>query len=90
MLGLPYVATARALEETSVMSVHKNNFEKLLRSRTDLAEVLAQELSKEKEIYAQVRQQLQEMGLLDINMHHHGFVNWMQLRLKQLFNILPA
>lgn len=87
MLGLPYQATARALEETSVMIIHKNNFEKLLRSRSDLAEVLAQELSKEQEIYAEVRQQLQEMGLLDINAHHHGFVNWVQLRLKQMLNI---
>lgn len=87
MLGLPYQATARALEESSVMIIHKSNFERLLRSRPDLADVLAQELSKEQEIYAQVRQQLQEMGLLDINMHHNGFVNWVQLRLKKLFNL---
>lgn len=86
MLNLPYQATARTLEETSVMLIHKNNFEKLLRSRTDLAELLSQELLKEQEIYAEVRQQLQDMGLLDINMHHHGFVDWVQLRLKQLFN----
>jgi potassium efflux system protein len=87
MLGVPYIATARALEETNLFVIHTSSFEKLLRSRPQLAEMLAQELAKEKEVYAEVRQQLQDMGLLGMNEQHGHFVAWVQDRIKKLFNI---
>lgn len=87
LLSIPYVATARALEETSLFVIQKKHFEKLLLARPQLAEVLAEELSKEKAIYTEVRQKLQEMGLLDMNEHHYHFVGWVQARLKKLLGI---
>ncbi|KAF3887619.1 MULTISPECIES: mechanosensitive ion channel domain-containing protein [Nostocales] len=86
MLGVPYLATARAIGETSVFVISKSNFEKLLQTCPKLAEILAQELSKEQEEYSGLRQQLQDLGILNMNEQHHNFIAWVQTRLKQLFN----
>ena len=86
VLNLPYTATARALEDTSLFVIHKNSFEKLLRLHPSLAEAFSQKLAKEKEIYQGVRQQLQDLGLLDMTEHHHRFTAWVQARLKSLFS----
>lgn len=87
MLAIPYTATARTLEETSLFVINKNSFEKLLRLHPNLAEKFSQELTKETEIYQGVRQQLQELGLLDMTHHNHHFTAWVQARLKQFFNV---
>lgn len=86
MLGVPYLATAGAIGETSVFVISKSNFEKLLQTCPKLAEILAQELSKEQEEYSGLRQQLQDLGILNMNEQHHNFIAWVQTRLKQLFN----
>jgi small-conductance mechanosensitive channel/CRP-like cAMP-binding protein len=85
MLNLPYTATARALEDTSLFVIHKSSFEKLLQIHPKLAEVFCNEFAKEQEIYQGVRQQLQDLGLLDVTEHHHRFIAWVQARLKSLF-----
>jgi CRP-like cAMP-binding protein len=87
MLNLPYTSTARTLEDTSLFVIHKKSFEKLLQSHPHLAESFSQELMKEKEIYRGVRQQLQDLGLLDMSEHSHGFTNWVQTRLRSLFAV---
>lgn len=86
MLGLPYRANTRALETTSLFVIHKSSFERLLRLHPNLAEIFSHELSKEKEIYLEVRQQLQDLGLLDMNEHNHRFTAWVRERLKHLLN----
>ncbi|GAB1543075.1 mechanosensitive ion channel [Scytonema sp. NUACC21] len=87
MLGVPYIATARAIEETNIFVISKSNFEKLLHTCPALAETFAQELSKEKEEFSGVRQQLQDLGILNMIEHERNFMAWVKTRLKQLFNI---
>ena len=86
MFGIPYLATARTLEETSIFVIRKGDFEKLLNIYPDLAEAFAIELTKEKEIYLPVRQHLEELGLLNINEQDGGFVSWAKTRLKKIFS----
>ena len=85
MLNLPHTTTACALEDTSLFVFYKGSFEKLLRLHPKIAEVFTQALTKDQEIYQQVRQQLQEMGLLSAKEQHPQFVSWVQTRLKNLF-----
>ncbi len=87
MLGVPYLVTARTLEPTSLFVVPKQNLERLLRSRPFLAEIMAQEMALEKEFYAPIRQQLQDLGLLDMNRNGNDLVAWLQTRLKSLFTL---
>jgi CRP-like cAMP-binding protein len=87
MLGVPYLANAIAVGETSVFVIYKNSFEKLLQTCPKLSEVIAEELVKEQETYSGLRQQLQKLGLLNMSNQHPHFVSWLQTRLKQLFNI---
>ncbi|MEH2316477.1 mechanosensitive ion channel domain-containing protein [Nostoc sp.] len=86
MLNLPYTSTARALEDTSLFVINKDSFDKLLRLHPKLAEGFAHEMTKETEIYQDVRQQLQDMGLLGMTAHQFQFTEWMQARLKNLFS----
>ncbi|WP_407897642.1 hypothetical protein [Scytonema sp. NUACC26] len=65
--------------------ISKSNFEKLLQTCPKLAETFAQELSKEEE-YSDLRQQLQDLGILSMVEQHHNFIAWVQTRIKQLFN----
>jgi len=85
MLNLPYTSTARVLEDTSLFVIHKRSFERLLRLHPALAATFTQELTKEKELYQGIRQQLQDLGLLDMTEHNHRFTDWVQARLKGIF-----
>ncbi len=87
MLGLPYLVTARTLEPTSLFVIPKQNLDKLLRSRPYLAEILAQEMANEKELYSPIRQQLEDLGLLDMSRDGNDLVAWVRTRLKKLFAI---
>ena len=87
MLEVPYIATGYAIGATSVFVIPKGNFEQLLRTCPALAETFAQEVSKEQQEYAGLRQQLQDLGLLQMTERHHDFVDWVQARLKQIFSI---
>jgi small-conductance mechanosensitive channel len=86
MLGIPYSTTAQALEETIVFVIDKSNFEKLLRLSPNIAELIAQEFAKDKKTFSQVRQELQELGLLDIPESHQNPLVWFRTRLKKLFD----
>ncbi|HEY9640188.1 MAG TPA: mechanosensitive ion channel domain-containing protein [Coleofasciculaceae cyanobacterium] len=86
MLNLPYTSTARVLENTSLFVIHKHSFERLLRLNPALAETFTQELTKETELYQGIRQQLQDLGLLDMTEHKHRFTSWVQARLKGIFS----
>ncbi|MBC7881696.1 MAG: mechanosensitive ion channel [Anaerolineae bacterium] len=85
MLEIPYIVSSRALEEAILFVIPKKNLENLLRSNPYLADVLAQAMTSEKEFYAPVRQQLQDLGLLDMNKDSYDLVNWVRSRLKKLF-----
>jgi potassium-dependent mechanosensitive channel len=85
MLEIPYLVSSRALEEAILFVIPKKNLENLLRSNPYLADVLAQAMASEKEFYAPVRQQLQDLGLLDMNKDSYDLVNWVRSRLKKLF-----
>lgn len=84
MLEVPYIATACAVGETSVFVLPKDNFKQLLHTCPTLAETFAQEVSREEAEYAELRQQLQDLGLLNMAEHQNSFVNWVQTRLKQI------
>ncbi|PZV15067.1 MAG: mechanosensitive ion channel protein MscS [Pseudanabaena sp.] len=86
MLNLPYTSTAQALEDTSVFVINKHSFCRLLRLHPDLAETFTQELTKEKKIYQDIRQQLEELGLLGMTEHNNRFADWVKLRLKGIFS----
>lgn len=85
MLNLPYTTTARALEDTSLFVIHKGSFEKLLHLHPKMAETFTQILTKEKEIYQGVRQQLQDLGLLSAKEQRHQFSDWVRTRLRSPF-----
>uniref|UniRef100_B8HU04 MscS Mechanosensitive ion channel n=1 Tax=Cyanothece sp. (strain PCC 7425 / ATCC 29141) TaxID=395961 RepID=B8HU04_CYAP4 len=87
LLGVPYLVTARAVEKTSLFVIPKANLERLLQSRPYLASAIADELMKERDFYTPLREQLEELGLLAQNGSNQGFINWVQTRLKSLFNI---
>lgn len=87
MLNLPYTSTAHVLEETSLFVIHKHSFERLLRLNPALAATFTQELTKEAELYQGIRQQLQDLGLLDMTEHKHRFTDWVQARLKGIFSV---
>jgi small-conductance mechanosensitive channel/CRP-like cAMP-binding protein len=86
MLNLPYTSTAIALEDTSVFVINKHSFERLMRWHPDLAEIFTQELTKEKKIYQDIRQQLQDLGLLEITEQNNRFADWVKSRLKGIFS----
>jgi potassium-dependent mechanosensitive channel len=86
VLGIPYLVTARSLEETSLFVIRESEFAKLLPLYPDLAETFALELTKEKEIYLPVRQHLEELGLLDMNEREGSFIAWARSRLKKIFS----
>lgn len=85
MLEIPYIVSGRALEDVVLFVIPKKNLENLLRSNPYLADVLAQAMASEKEFYAPVRQQLQDLGLLDVSKDSHDLVHWVRARLKKLF-----
>jgi potassium-dependent mechanosensitive channel len=85
MLGVPYIATTRALENSSLFVLPKKNLERLLRNLPYVGEVLSQEMINEKEIYLPIRQQLQDLGLLAIQEDVTGLADWVRTRLKKLF-----
>jgi CRP-like cAMP-binding protein len=85
MLNLPYTSTAIALEDTSVFVINKHSFDRLLRLHPDLAETFTQELTKEKKIYQDIRQQLQDLGLLGMTEQNNRFADWVKSRLKGIF-----
>lgn len=85
MLNLPYTSTAQTLEDTSVFVINKHSFDRLLRLHPDLAETFTQELTKEKKIYQDIRQQLQDLGLLGMSEHSNHFADWVKSRLKGIF-----
>jgi potassium-dependent mechanosensitive channel len=87
MLNLPHTTTARALEDTSLFVFYKGNFEKLLHLHPRMAEAFTQALTKDQKMYQEVRQQLQDMGLLSAKEQHLQFANWVQTRLKNLFSV---
>lgn len=87
MLSVPYLATARAIGETSIFVIPKNNFEKLLRTCPKLAETFTQEVSREEAEFDGLRQQLQDLGLLNIADHNSNFLAWVKTRFNQLFNV---
>jgi CRP-like cAMP-binding protein len=87
MLGVPYITTAYSVSETGIFVIPKGNFEKLLTTCQRLSEIFAQEVAKEQMEYSELRQQLQNLGYLEMTDNHHNFVNWVQVRLKQLFSI---
>lgn len=87
MLGVPYITTAYSVSETNIFVIPKGNFEKLLRTCPRLSDIFAQEVAKEQMEYSELRQQLQDLGYLEMTDTHHSFVNWVQTRLKQLFSI---
>lgn len=86
MLNLPYTSTAIALEDTSVFVINKHSFDRLLRLHPDLAETFTQELTKEKQIYQDIRQQLQDLGLLEMSEYSNRFADWVKSRLKGIFS----
>jgi potassium efflux system protein len=86
MLNLPYTSTAIALEDTSVFVINKHSFDRLLRLHPDLAETFTQELTKEKKIYQDIRQQLQDLGLLGMTEQNNRFADWVKSRLKGMFS----
>jgi len=88
MLDVPYLATGFAVGKTSVFVIPKENFKKLLNTCPTLSETFAQEVSREQEQYAGLRQQLQDLGFLNVAEHHNDFVTWVQTRLKHLFSVL--
>ncbi|MBW4551590.1 MAG: mechanosensitive ion channel [Aphanocapsa sp. GSE-SYN-MK-11-07L] len=87
MLGVPYLSSTQAIELTSLFVIPKQNLERLLRSRPFVAEVLAQEMAREKEFYSPIRQQLEDLGLLDMNRNGNDLVAWLRTRLQKLFSI---
>jgi small-conductance mechanosensitive channel len=87
MLRVPYIATAYSIGESTVFVIPKGNFEKLLHTCHRLSEVFAQEVVKEQMEYSELRQQLQDLGYLEMTDNHHNFASWVQTRLKQLFSI---
>jgi potassium-dependent mechanosensitive channel len=86
MLEIPYTVTVRALEETHLFVIPKRNFEKLLQSHSDFAALLAEEMTKEKEIYVPLSQELKDLGLIDDSEQHQSLVMWIRTRLQNLFN----
>lgn len=84
MLEVPYLATGYAVGETSVFVIPEVNFKQLLHTCPTLAETFTQEVSREEAEYAELRQQLEDLGLLNMTEHQNSFVNWVQTRLRQI------
>jgi CRP-like cAMP-binding protein len=87
LLGVPYLTTAASIGETSIFVMPKENFKKLLKTCQRLCEIFSEEVAKEQIEYSELRQQLQDLGYLNMTDHHHNFVNWVRTRLKQLFSV---
>ncbi|WP_275575000.1 cyclic nucleotide-binding domain-containing protein [Neosynechococcus sphagnicola] len=87
MLGVPYAASARALQDSILFVIDKHNFEKLLRLRPDLTELITQECVKDQEVYSQLRHDLQKLGLLGMPENHQNALEWIRNRFKTLFNL---
>jgi potassium efflux system protein len=84
MLGVPYPTTMKALSDTVLFMINAAGFEKLLQDYPALAEAIAQELSRRREVLQSYHQELQKLGLLDSDMDNNPVV-WIRKRLKQLF-----
>lgn len=84
MLGVPYPTTMKALSDTVLFMINATGFEKLLRDNPTLAEAIALELAKRREVLQSYQQELQKMGLLDSEIGNNPVI-WIRKRLKQLF-----
>ncbi|GAB4369488.1 MAG: mechanosensitive ion channel [Elainellaceae cyanobacterium] len=84
MLGVPYPTTMRALSDTMLFMINATGFEKLLQDYPALAEAIAQELSRRREVLQAYHQELQQLGILASDIDNNPIV-WIRKRLKQLF-----
>jgi potassium-dependent mechanosensitive channel len=89
MLGVPYPTTMKALSDTVLFMLNAAGFEKLLQDYPALAEEIAQELARRREVLQAYHQKLVEMGILDEEMDGNPIV-WIRKRFKQLFNKISA
>ena len=85
ILGIPRTASVRGLEATILFAIDKPGLEKILQERSELAEVIVQELSKHREELARRQKQLREMGLLDVEEENTQLASWVRQRIKKLF-----
>ncbi|APB33956.1 Small-conductance mechanosensitive channel [Gloeomargarita lithophora Alchichica-D10] len=85
MLDIPCPATYRAMADTVLFAISRENMEHLLASDPQLAEAITQELSHRQEIVTTVCQQLRDLGLIDSKGKDQvTFVAWIRRRLQKL------
>lgn len=87
MLGIPRTATVKAIEETLLFSIHKQQFEKLLRNYPNLSELIIQELEKNQEELQQRKAELQQKGLLEPDDEHTNIIDWVRQRLHNILTL---
>ncbi|MGK7872043.1 MAG: mechanosensitive ion channel domain-containing protein [Xenococcaceae cyanobacterium] len=87
MLGIPRTATVKALEDTILFSINKNNFQKLLHEHRELYEVIVQELAQHQAELLQRQRQLRDLGLWDKTEDDTNIVVWVRKRLKKIFSL---
>lgn len=82
LMGTPRTATIRALEDTVLFVVDRNDLQKLLVDHQDLADQIAQKLSERQQV-------LRDMGLLTedaLSLEETPFI-WIRKRLQTIFGI---
>jgi small-conductance mechanosensitive channel/CRP-like cAMP-binding protein len=87
MLDIPRTATVQAVEDTTLFTVNRHGFEKLLHNHPNLSELIAQELCKRQEELALTQQQLKQLGLTNPHEDSKNLILWVRQRLSSLFNL---
>ncbi len=86
MLGVPQPTGIRALEDTTLFIIHKQNFQTFIQDKPEFVSILAEELAKRQEIVASCQMKLKALGLIEESDSHQNPVVWIRKRIQKLFN----
>ncbi len=86
LLEVPYPTTMRAATDTRLFLIGKTCFQILLNNYPYLAQEVAEELAKRRDILQEYQEKLKEMGLIDDEDLKHPMA-WIRQRLKKILGL---
>jgi CRP-like cAMP-binding protein len=83
LLDVPYPTTMRAAEDTTLFVIPRGGFKSLLKRHPGLADIIAEEVDRRRDVLNSYESELRERGLLiDIDMSNP--LLWIREQLQQL------
>jgi potassium efflux system protein len=83
LLEVPYPTTMRAAEETTLFVIPRGGFRTLLQRHPDFAEIIAEEMTRRRDVLRSYEDCLRERGFL-VDQDMSNPLNWIRERLRHL------